>query len=627
MEPARPLAARPEPGYRELIDSYIDRLAFSYDTSRRDLLVHLGLTKREIARDSLSFGIGLPDSIAGGLSRVLRLPETRLHEMTMQSYHLRVLRVAPDLSQIATPLWGQSSHVRYCPQCLLETDGQWQTGWRLSWEFACLKHSLLLRDSCSDCGNLIPPTPAVPSAPRDPWTCMASLSTYRRCPADLRTAWREPLPPEHPILQAQSEILALIEGGSTDSEVWEYLQDLRAIAVGLEHFESDDLLGRETALEPSSFLGLRPPSVRKGTAAPTDSLWMAGVSTYAVHAMRGGAEDDAKRLLAPIVSHLRGMARETTPSAVLNYLGDTSDKLRRELSRDLDPELAWLDRLRFYTCTLNPLRPTLTDDEIDQRARWTPGSIWPSWAIRLSAPWDKRPDTYRRALSSALLLPGAPSRHVVRLRTKLGEKGRRIQGTKYFGDNDERTRNVLRDLCFLADWIDNHGSLIDYKRRRELDFRGILAQSEWEALACADGITPRSFLWDAWWAEQYLISRVTGGAVEIPDDSGRPSKHDDQLRHRMSLETQLALDSIALEGLRERGITGEPVVWEPPIPTDVPHGLNQIVDGGTVLETLWTAMAKGRSVRAMGTQLGLSESSADLLVDLHRPTRNFLQRA
>lgn len=624
MDIVRPLAARPEPGYRELIDSYIDRLAHLYDTSRRDLLYYLGLTRQEVDRDSLTFGVGLPAKFATGLSAALRIPERRLHEMTMQSYHLRALRVAPDLSQIAAALWGQSGHIRYCPECLDETNGEWQTGWRLCWEFACLRHSLLLRDSCSACGSLVPPQPALSSVPRKPWTCMASFSTYRRCSEDLRATWRERLPAEHPILQTQAEILALIEGGSSDAEVWGFLQDLRAIAVGLEHFDSNELLGQETQMVSSAFLGLRPPSDRKGASAPTDSLWMAGVSTYALHAMRGGDRGDSTRLLSPIVSHLRGMARETTPSAIFAYLGDTSENLRRELNRDLDPELAWLDRLRFYTCTINPSRPSVTEDEIDQRARWTPAMMWPSWSIRLSAPWDKHPESYRRALASALLLPGAPSRHIVRLRTKLGEAPKKLPWTKYFGAGDYRTRNVLRELCSLADHLDKNGSPIDYARRRLIDYDGLLPQHAWKEMASADGITPRSFLWDAWWAEQYMITRVTGGLGAEPMQPSRASQYHDQLRRRMSLETQQALDAVALDFLLDHGIKGEPVLWEPTLPVSLPEGLSEVISGGSVLDGLWAAMSEGKSIRALAPALGLSESAADLLVDLHRPSRQFL---
>jgi len=624
MKSVRPLAARPEPGYRELIDSYIDRLAHLHDTSRRDLLYYLGLTKREVDRDSLTFGVGLPEEFATGLSHALRIPEGRLHDMTMQSYHLRALRVAPDLSQIATALWGQSGHIRYCPECLDETKGEWQSGWRLCWEFACLKHSLLLRDGCSSCGNLIPPQPVLPSVAREPWTCMASFRTHRRCSADLRATWRERLPPDHPILQTQAEILALIEGGSSDAEVWGFLQDLRAIAVGLEHFDSNDLLGQETQVVSSAFLGLRPPSGRKGASAPTDSLWMAGVSTYALHAMRGGDKGDSNRLLSPIVSHLRGMARETTPSAIFAYLGDTSENLRRELTRDLDPELAWLDRLRFYTCTNNPSRPSVTESEIDQRARWTPALMWPSWSIRLSAPWDKHPEAYRRALASALLLPGAPSRHIVRLRTKLGEAPKKLRWTKYFDAGDDRTRDVLRELCSLADFLDKNGSPIDYARRRGIDYDGLLAQHAWQELACADGITSRSFLWDAWWAEQYLIARVSGGVGTESQQPGRASQYHDQLRRRMSLETQQALDAVALKFLLDRGIKGEPVLWEPALPVSLPQGLSEVISGGSILDNLWAAMSQGKSIRALAPTLGLSESAADLLVDLHRPSRKVL---
>jgi len=211
----------------------------------------------------------------------------------------------------------------------------------------------------------------------------------------------------------------------------------------------------------------------------------------------------------------------------------------------------------------------------------------------------------------------------VRLRTKLGGAPKKLQWTKYFGAGDDRTRDVLRELRSLADHLDKNGSPIDYARRRVLDYDGLLTQHAWAELASTDGITPRSFLWDAWWAEQYLITRVTGGVGTEPEQPERASQYHDQLWRRMSLETQQALDVIALDFLLDRGIQGEPVIWEPALPLSLPGGLSEVISGGSVLDGFWAAMSEGRSVRALAPMLGLSESVADLLVDLHRLSREF----
>lgn len=628
MIEVRRLPARSEPGYRELIDSYIDREAHRWKTSRLQYLHRLGFTREETQKDTLTLGVGLTEEQAMNLSRALALPTSTLHDMTMQAYHLRALQVSDDLTQVTGKLWGQSGHIRYCPRCLIVTGGQWQTGWRLAWEFACLRHRILLRDACSDCGKLVPPVPSLPSKSRAPWSCP---STYKpapagqnvHCGADLRSAWVEELPAEHPILRAQSQILALIEGGSTNEEVWEYIQDLRAIAVGLEHLDTSLLVALEAEVEPAELQALRPQSARIGTSAPTDSLWMAAVSTYSVRAMTGGGTEPRRELLEPIINHLRGMSREATPSAVFTTLGDMSERLRGAFTRGLDPTLSWLDRLRFYSCTIDPLRRSLDDAEIEQRARWIPELLWPNWSIALSAPYDRHADLYRGALSAALLLPGSRTRVVFDLHSRLGGRRQRLMRPYFFDGDDEATRSRLEALCNLADYLDFHPPPIDYERRRMLDYSDLLSEAQWAPIARDEGLNnqgPVGYGTD--FVRSYLYERITGSSTVLERNLLKlPDGYIASRLLRLSREAQTLLDELGAEFLARSGILDEPVVWQPPLSL-VPGDLGWIASvPDRTTEALWAAAAEGLSMQTVAHDLDLTPTQAALILDLNRPPR------
>jgi len=114
-----------------------------------------------------------------------------------------------------------------------------------------------------------------------------------------------------------------------------------------------------------------------------------------------------------------------------------------------------------------------------------PQLLWPGWTIRLLPVSGYVTDQFRSAMAAALLLPGHPTRV------------RRLTDTSVHRHvPSERLHKILHDLaadghasvfttiCLLADYLDEHGSPIDYRRRRaEVDPNTVLTAQDWQRLS------------------------------------------------------------------------------------------------------------------------------------------------
>lgn len=111
---------------------------------------------------------------------------------------------------------------RFCPRCLAE-DGAWRLTHYLTWSFVCARHRCLLVDRCPECAALQRIGERflhIRGAAHICWHRRPGAGTGHgerlRCQADLRCAHARLLPVDHPLVNAQNWVDAVIETWMND---------------------------------------------------------------------------------------------------------------------------------------------------------------------------------------------------------------------------------------------------------------------------------------------------------------------------------------------------------------------------------------------------------------------------
>jgi hypothetical protein len=235
----------------------------------------------------------------------------------------------------------------------------------------------------------------------------------------------------------------------------------------------------------------------------------------------------------------------------------------------IGPRMRPTDQLRYRTASPRPGEPGTGTAAAGQRAARISALFWPSWASRICPPHATAVTAARPAISAALLLVGtrldladaagllgsATSRHYISKTLQL------LQGAPQWHD-------TACALERLAAYLDEHGTPIDYQRRRQLDFTSLLPDAEWQRLWNQAGM-PRDPALYAQAARRMLFQKISGSPAASgpfqppPGARGRPAES----RLPMVLTPRLAsgLRDSAAAFLARQHISGEPVTWEPPV--------------------------------------------------------------
>ncbi len=255
------------------------------------------------------------------------------------------------------------------------------------------------------------------------------------------------------------------------------------------------------------------------------------------------------------------------------------DLVNRVLSH-LDRDANLHSRLRYGTATSRPRWPDLPAEAITRRAAMMPAMLWPGWTLRLlprspggpgadrGAPHSATCGSFRRGCASFLLLPGGPPQlNFERAAPLLGnnpsgtDRGA-VERTIYHGRDLTPLASVLAQLAFA---LDEHGSPIDYARRRALftDLRSVTfdmdaytrlrLQHGWSA-----GYAPREAV-----LRWYLLVLLTGEHAAIRCAKKPFSWRCGNFRYDAPRPLRIFLRQQAEANLARHGIT-EPVTWEPP---------------------------------------------------------------
>lgn len=593
-----PIAYPPLPG--EALDSWISSYARRLRTTNRGFLHHIGLPAARV--DHMLLRLTEPEAQA--LHKSTGVPAEVLPAMTLDTYDTFAVNIAPGRRQLERPpAWAfRSSRTRYCPACLRESGGRGLLLWRLPWAFACTEHRLLLADFCPTCDRPPHPWKISFTGPRDVGVCTrdrldhAAEGRRRPCAADLLHAPAHALPPDGLVLSAQHRVAgqlavspderpqALVELKQLYALAWRVLRGLRTNldqAPDLVNTVLDECGGPFPAPFPDGSgqgayrLSGNSGSRRREDAANLQTPHVAAGTALAHVALRGG-HPECQRLFEWIVqSDHPATARDLNLGQLARRWRDSGPDLFARVMSHQDPHTLLHNRLRYASATPTPRRPDRSRADIHRRATMIPAMLWPGWALRL-LPVDRlgsqcravRVDAFRHGCSGLLLVPGGPADlPYVRAAPLLGNiranRDRESVEQRVYGGRD--LTPLASTLAQLARAIDEHGSPIDYARRRatftettvELNpdaYRRLVLQHGW----LAGGEHRQQVM--RW----YLLLLLTGHSPPAPQGAAtRFAWSCTEFRYRAPLPLRAFLYEQAERNLATHGID-EPVTWEPP---------------------------------------------------------------
>jgi hypothetical protein len=478
----------PLPG--EAQESWIAAYARRLHTTGSDLIAHLGLGGSRIAH----MGLLLNDHEAAALERATGVASQALAAMTLEPYDGLAIAITPGRRALASrfPIgrFG-NAWTRYCPQCLAHDQGRGPVTWRLPWSFACPLHRVLLLDFCPACRR--PPRiwNARRLGPQAGAACTRDnpVTSARRggCGTDLTAAEAVQLPAGGLVMQAHQHLASLMTSppGSRPAAVtelrevyataWRALRGLHAIP-GQAPSAVHAVLGEIGAALPG----------RDGAEPGDDARTAAIGATLACLALdqtRPGHEELFGWILQAHRSLLKNRQYVPGIGAVARRWAWCGPGMVTKVLSGLDRDASLHARLRYATATPRPRWPALPAGAITRRAAMIPAMLWPGWTLRLlpratggadtgdDTPHSARCSSFRRGCASFLLLPGGPPQlNFERASPLLGNRS-------HVTDRDAVERILYRDrdltplasvLAQLASALDEHGSPIDYARRRTL---------------------------------------------------------------------------------------------------------------------------------------------------------------
>lgn len=554
--PRRRLPLRVEPLAGEGIDSWLEATATSMHTTVGALARLAGLSVA--ARLPWIRWIG-PDEVKA-LEAATGVSGAAIQAMTLQSYDNRALRLDPVSHRYdpTFPFGGLLPRSRFCPQCLQATEGRWQLNWRLGWSFLCTEHRCLLADACPVC---MKPQRRQQNYSRTPapTTCV--------CGCDLTEVRTQTLGEGHMIVGAQRIVSDIIANDVATFRIFasaytpgrEALVAIRSIANRVLNFAS--IHGFE-AVRPAQLTdglcldAVKPLHARStlNNTAPTRAIDTA----VGVGAALG-------ILSLPDVIHagkyarwiVRGQNADTGPAELRSCArdGELSAAIAIEARRpDLGPEL----QLRYRAAVAVPCAPDLGPPHAANIAASLPAVLWREWSDRLLL--DIRPTiVMRRTLSCATILVGSTVKPVAAAEllgeaitpNALNERMWLLQGSAYW-------LPMCVALVRLSDYLDDYRALIDYRRRRRLDYSALLPNDVWQQMLRRDGGQLRIRTVAA--ARSYLIAELSGGAGRDKYEAASITA----FQKTLTPDLRTALAVRAQNFLNERGID-EPVSWRAPL--------------------------------------------------------------
>jgi hypothetical protein len=387
----------------------------------------------------------------------------------------------------------RAARARYCPACLADDDGRGPVTWRLPWSFACPLHRVLLLDLCPRCHRPPRMWNARRMGPRAGGACTRdnpAMSARRGgCGADLTRAAVIPLPAGGPVLAAHAHLAGLMSSVPGDrpaaltalrqvyAVAWRALRGLHAIPGQAPPVVHAVLVEAGARLP-----GRADAEVGRDAHSAAIGATLARIALDDTH-------PDHEELFGWILAADRSLlaGRRSMPGigAVARRWAWSGPEMVSRVLAGLDREANLHTRLRYTTATARPRWPDLPAEAIMRRAAMIPAMLWPGWTMRLLPPCPggtRNPaggprtgsgsfGSFRCGCASFLLLPGGPPQlNFERAAPLLGNRSPdtdrgAVERIHYHGRDVTPLASVLAQLALA---LDEHGSPIDYARRRAL---------------------------------------------------------------------------------------------------------------------------------------------------------------
>lgn len=591
----RSLPVRFHPIEGEAIDSFVECFAARLGIQFGEFTAAIGL-KATLNNWLDRWIVRIDDPQLEAMSRATGIPNDRLQAMTLSSRDGRGVQLNSSGAGLDPRYpWGLARASRFCPLCLDASDGRWQLKWRLNWSFACIAHACLLVDTCPTCGArqrlCIHPANRVPEPGMCAHRAMESTHTARRCGSDLRVAPTTVLEPTHPAIVAQKIVYEVLDeelphfgiyAGTTETVVG-VLADIRAIARCalieqaphvLASLVPSDVVGqfgmdrgsyRLAGEAKSAWLQSESAVYRAGhSVAPRAAATVALGVSVACKVLAAHEVQTCADMLTPLVMgssrtiEKRRLARIVRSTQVTQTLDAICRAARA-------PALAPIENLRQRSYT-TPRAPNAAFpcgcEDFDRRV---PTMMWEQFALRIPTA-EHRMGTLRQVLSIAVVVVGTMltiSEVKLRLRSAVGLTT--INQTLKSLQNSE-WKSIAVALERLSDQVFGQAVVIDYRRRREIDYSTFLPRHVWDDLCLAHGLPDIRRHWRL--ARIDCVERLSGAPAKERRGQ-RPGLL--VLARLQTIEFATELEQVCRKFLNERGVVGEPTVWCPDL--DVLSGL------------------------------------------------------
>ena len=473
---------------------------------------------------------------------------------------------------------------------MADNGGQRPLAWRLGWSFACLTHHRLLADWCPACGRVQREHPFSRRAQPLPGRCgirpprTGDLDVIAGCGQDLAQAETLRLPVSHPALDAQRLILETIESRTASYGPYEplpqpavtALADLRAVAGriladltpnDLPKWVPQDLADAHLSLDrgEGAHQGAQ---VRPGFMSPARAASTAAAVTAAFRVLGQPDLQQAGIVMRELIEAIREEFWQVSTTSIDSWGRGITPVLRGAYVAALGPSLRPSDQLQHRTTSSLPTLSTIGRAQVSRRARKTPATLWPAWAVRLSPPDGAYPRILAPVLSCAVLLVGNPM-ELDEVATRLGSAtdSRTISRLLQFLADDPHREAIAAALTRLADYLDDTDVPINYERRRRLDYSDLLPPQQWQDLCRRAGLPPGQGRREKI-ARCLLFTRISGLLVEAAPDFGVTDEADFRAETARfaalsTPELAAALDEAARTFLARHRVWGEPVAWTP----------------------------------------------------------------
>lgn len=511
----------------ESFQSWIRRYAAALDVTPLDLYRAFDFTDSEVNFVTHSHGFGMPHGIAAKIASATDISIEELRRTTFDRYrHLPTFEFDELQRLRRLRHWSKSKHTRFCIPCLKQS-GVFKLEWQLGWTFACAEHSTVLSDVCWSCQSAVAvASPRAIRAP-GPTTCfhrlgkLSEAETRRRyCRADLVEGHIDYLSPEHPIIDAQIFVSALIQSTTARSA---NLSDLRAMCVALLNLWDRVALEEGAQLERGVLAGLEPESTRIGATVPEDALFFAALVVNAKALLMGTSDSDFRWLRTLVFGRSRSRSTPSTswwkdgPSELITAFGG-DEHTRRRIAHAIDRDLTYRQRV-WYGSASAPR------DRLARPGQDLPRNVWDEWILALDPQGEYSINALRRTIDASLL------RYNER-QSRLAEGGPRSALAGPSGIEGDFNAQVLAadrrssgDLLGTLGWLIDHASdnppMLPYYRRERLidpEATGFLPREHWDLLVASVG-GEGSTLQVYGQARTWMYERLTGSykAVTPPD--------------------------------------------------------------------------------------------------------------